>query len=216
MDVCGRTVGAVEIFRDASSDMALESAYRSARELAQKDPLTGLANRRSLASFVTEQLILFRHSGRRFSAIMVDLDHFKKVNDGLGHSAGDRVLAQIAQVLLESSREIDLAGRYGGDEFVLVLPNTSLEQAATIAERIRAELRSTNRVVPIGIPEVTASFGVAESCSGDDWDSLIARADAALYEAKQHGRNRAHVSRLRPSPSIEPARDPDSGPCPHH
>ena len=97
----GRTVGAVEIFRDAGSDLALESAYSSARELAQKDPLTGLANRRSLTSFVSEQLMLFCRSGRRFSVIMVDLDHFKAVNDTFGHTAGDRVLAEIAQVLLE-------------------------------------------------------------------------------------------------------------------
>ena len=107
----GRTIGAVEVFRDAGSELALESAYRSARELAQKDPLTGLANRRSLASFVTEQLTLFCRSGRKFSVILVDLDHFKEVNDGFGHSAGDRVLAEVAQVLLKSSRELDLVGR---------------------------------------------------------------------------------------------------------
>lgn len=194
MDERGRTVGAVEIFRDAGSDLALESAYRSARELAQKDPLTGLANRRSFSSFVSEQLILFCRSGRRFSVIMVDLDHFKAVNDIYGHSAGDRVLAEVAQVLLESSREIDLAGRYGGEEFVVVLPNTSLEQAATIAERIRAEIQGRKCWAVIGLPALTASLGVADSCPGDDWDSLISRADAALYEAKQHGRNRAHVS----------------------
>ena len=114
MDERGRTIGAVEIFRDAGSDLALESAYSSARELAQKDPLTGLANRRSLASFVSEQLMLFCRSGRRFSVIMVDLDHFKAVNDTFGHTAGDRVLAEVAQVLLESSREMDLAGRMAG------------------------------------------------------------------------------------------------------
>jgi diguanylate cyclase (GGDEF)-like protein/PAS domain S-box-containing protein len=206
MDERGRTIGAVEIFRDAGSDLALESAYRSARELAQKDPLTGLANRRSLASFVSEQLMLFCRSGRRFSVIMVDLDHFKAVNDTFGHTAGDRVLAEVAQVLLESSREMDLAGRYGGEEFVVVLPNTSLEQAASIAERIRAEIQGRNWGAEIGIPALTASLGVADSCPGDDWDSLISRADAALYDAKQHGRNRAHVARHRRQ--TEPGRDP--------
>src|SRR5208337_283629 len=206
MDDRGRTVGAVEIFRDASSDLALESAYSSARELAQKDPLTGLANRRSLASFVSEQLMLFWRSGRRFSVIMVDLDHFKAINNRFGHTAGDRVLAEIAQVLLESSREMDLAGRYGGEEFVVVLPNTSLEQAASIAERIRAEIQGRNWGAEIGIPALTASLGVADPRPGDDWDSLISRADAALYDAKQHGRNRAHVARHRRQ--TEPGRDP--------
>ena len=206
MDERGRTIGAVEVFRDAGSDLALESAYSSARDLAQKDPLTGLANRRSLASFVSEQLMLFCRSGRRFSVIMVDLDHFKAVNDRFGHTAGDRVLAEVAQVLLESSREMDLAGRYGGEEFVVVLPNTSLEQAASIAERIRAEIQGRNWGAEIGIPALTASLGVADPCPGDDWDSLISRADAALYDAKQHGRNRAHVARHRRQ--TEPGRDP--------
>ena len=206
IDERGRTIGAVEIFRDAGSDLALESAYSSARELAQKDPLTGLANRRSLASFVSEQLMLFCRSGRRFSVIMVDLDHFKAVNDRFGHTAGDRVLAEIAHVLLESSREMDLAGRDGGDEFAVVLPNTSLEQAATIAGRIRAGIQDRNWGASIGISALTGSLEVADSCPGDDWDSLISRADATLYDAKQHGRNRAHVSRHRPK--NEPGRDP--------
>ena len=213
MDERGRSVGAVEIFRDASLDVALESAYCSARELAQKDPLTGLANRRSLTSFVTEQLLLFSHSGRRFSIIMVDLDRFKAVNDSFGHSAGDRVLAEVSDVLLESSRKMDLAGRHGGEEFMVVLPNTSLEQAATIAERIRAEIEGRNWGASIGISALTASLGVAASCPGDDWDSLISRADAALYEAKEHGRNRVYVSRHRPE--IEPCRDPVQGST-HH
>jgi diguanylate cyclase (GGDEF)-like protein/PAS domain S-box-containing protein len=195
MDERGRTIGAVEIFRDAGSDLALESAYRSARELAQKDPLTGLANRRSLSSFVSEQLELFRRSGRRFSVFMVDLDHFKAVNDTRGHATGDRVLAEIARVLLESSREMDLVGRYGGEEFVVVLPNTSLDQAAAIAERVRAELGCRQCGAAPGIPAITASIGVADSCPGDDWESLISRVDAALYEAKQQGRNRVQVSR---------------------
>ncbi len=209
MDERGRTIGAVEIFRDAGPDLALESAYRSARELAHKDPLTGLANRRSLSAFVSEQLALFCRSGRWFSVIMVDLDHFKAVNDTCGHSTGDRVLAKVAQVLLKSNREMDLAGRFGGEEFMVVLPNTSLDQAATIAERIRAQIEGRNCGAAPGIPAITASFGVADSCRGDDWESLISRADAALYEAKQQGRTRVHVARHRPN--IESRKDSVQG-----
>jgi len=196
-DARGHTIGAVEIFRDAGSDLALESAYRSARELAHKDPLTGLANRRSLTAFVSEQLALFSRSGRRFSIIMVDVDHFKAVNDTFGHSTGDRALAEVAQILLESSREMDLTGRFGGDEFVVVLPNTSLEHATKFAERIRGKIEGKHREATIGLPALTASLGVANSCPGDDWESLVSRVDVALYEAKQQGRNRVHVSRQR-------------------
>ena len=99
-----------------------------------------------------------------------------------------------------------MPGADGGEEFVVVLPNTSLEQAASIAERIRAEIQGRNWGAEIGIPALTASLGVADPCPGDDWDSLISRADAALYDAKQHGRNRAHVARHRRQ--TEPGRDP--------
>lgn len=188
-DDCGRVVGAVEIFRDAGVDLALESAYRSARELAERDPLTGLANRHSLTAFVTEQVMLCRHSGRRFSVIMVDLDHFKEINDSLGHPAGDTVLVGIARLLLSACRDTDLAGHYGGDEFLVLLPNTGLDFATAIAERIRAGIMDSSRSGNASLPGLSASIGVAETTPADSWDSLIARADAALYRAKHQGRN---------------------------
>ena len=194
MDERGRILGAVEIFRDAGGDLALESAYRSARELARKDPLTGLANRRFLSSFLAEQLLLYSRSGRRFSLIMIDIDHFKSVNDRFGHQVGDQALAEVARVLLRSSRGMDLAARYGGEEFAIVLPCTPLEHAAVIAERIRAQIEGLNWAEEIGLPALTASLGIAESAHGEDSDALIARADAALYEAKLRGRNHIHVS----------------------
>jgi diguanylate cyclase (GGDEF)-like protein/PAS domain S-box-containing protein len=194
LDDRGRLVGAVEVFRDARAVLALESAYRSARELSEKDALTGLANRRSLASFVAEQLALCRRSGRRFSLMMLDLDHFKRVNDTLGHAAGDQVLAAVATILLDSCREMDLAARYGGEEFTIVLPGATVDRATAIAERVR-NLISERLFRPArGSLRLSVSIGVAESVPGDDWDSLISRADGALYVAKLEGRNRVHVS----------------------
>jgi diguanylate cyclase (GGDEF)-like protein/PAS domain S-box-containing protein len=195
LDAEGRIVGAVEVFRDARAEIALESAYRSAREMAEKDALTGLANRRSLASFVAAQLSLLTQSGRRFSLMMLDLDHFKRINDTLGHAAGDQVLAEVARILLDSCREMDLAARYGGEEFTIVLPNTTVDQAVTIAERIRTQIQERCFDAARGSIKLSISIGAAEACPGDDWESLLSRTDAALYVAKLEGRNRVHVSR---------------------
>jgi diguanylate cyclase (GGDEF)-like protein/PAS domain S-box-containing protein len=198
LDERGRLLGAVEVFRDAGADVALESAYRSAREQAQKDPLTGLANRRSLTAFVTEQLALSGRSGRRFSLMMLDLDHFKAVNDRLGHAAGDQVLTEVARILNDSCREIDLAARYGGEEFTIVLPATTTEQARSIAERIRAQVQercfAADSTAGPPAHALTLSIGIAEAGPEDDLTSLISRADAALYVAKLEGRNRVQVS----------------------
>ncbi|MFO0889671.1 MAG: diguanylate cyclase [Isosphaeraceae bacterium] len=197
-DEGGRIVGAVEVFRDAGAELALESAYRSAREMAARDSLTGLANRRCLTAFVSEQLALGSRSDRRFSLILLDVDRFKEINDELGHGAGDRVLAAIGRAILASCRETDLAGRYGGDEFAIILPGTTLDRASGIAERMRAEIAAWCGGEVAGHPAVTASLGLAESLPDDTWDTMLARADAALYEAKRRGRNRVAVSGLHP------------------
>ncbi len=205
LDERGRLLGVVEVFRDAGADVALESAYRSAREQAQKDALTGLANRRSLTAFVTQQLALLGRSARRFSLMMLDLDHFKSINDRLGHAVGDGVLIAVARILRDSCREIDLAARYGGEEFTIVLPATTTEQARAIAERIRTQVQERRFAIdasPEPSPQtLTLSIGIAEAGAGDDWSSLISRADAALYVAKLEGRNRVHAS--RPGGAIE-------------
>jgi diguanylate cyclase (GGDEF)-like protein len=131
--------------------------------------------------------------------MMLDLDHFKAVNDRLGHAAGDQVLMEVARILNDSCREIDLAARYGGEEFTIVLPATTTEQARLIAERIRAQVQERRFAAdPTAGPTthaLTLSIGIAEAGLEDDLTSLISRADAALYVAKLGGRNRVHVSR---------------------
>ena len=151
-------------------------------ELSLKDALTGLWNRRQLYLFIDQLQSRADRSGEGFSLILMDLDHFKEYNDSHGHNAGDELLVSVAEVIREASREEDLPVRYGGEEFLLVLPRAGLQQAAQVAERIRHALeQKTGCSLSAGI----AVYGLQES-----FDKLIAKADKALYLAKSQGRNR--------------------------
>ena len=152
------------------------------------DPLTGIGNRRRLEQALEQELSRARRSGRTLSAFIADLDHFKSVNDTYGHESGDKVLAAFGEVLRRRIRAGDTAARFGGEEFVVLMPETDLANAALIAERIRAALAEC-LIAPLPEP-VTASFGVAELVACEPARSLLARADKALYEAKHTGRNR--------------------------
>ena len=138
-------------------------------------------------------------SGLRYSApaclMILDLDYFKTVNDRLGHMAGDSVLKELATLMSETVRDVDVVGRYGGEEFAIVLPHTSIRQAHTLAERLRSQIENHAFVVEDGIVRLTTSIGIADVCnpaiaSVDDW---VNAADSALYEAKAQGRNRVVV-----------------------
>jgi diguanylate cyclase len=156
-------------------------------ELAITDPLTGAFNRRQMESRLAESIAIARRGGRPASALLIDIDHFKRVNDELGHEAGDDVLKGLVRLVKDRSRQIDLMFRMGGEEFVLLLPATGEAEAARLAE----ELRATIAAAPLlGSHAVTVSIGVAELRVDDDRDSWIKRADDALYAAKNGGRNR--------------------------
>jgi diguanylate cyclase (GGDEF)-like protein len=158
-------------------------------ELLREDSLTGLANRRRLDEVLELEAAHARRYGTPLSAIMLDLDHFKQVNDEFGHPAGDAVLKAAAAVFAEGVRATDLAGRWGGEEFLIVLPHVRKSDAAVLAERLRGGLERAE-LPAIGRP-MTASFGVAEWRHGGDSEAeLVARADAAMYVAKRRGRNR--------------------------
>lgn len=165
------------------------------RELSVHDPLTGLYNRRYLEETLCRELILAERSGQPVSLILADLDYFKAVNDTHGHLAGDEVLRVFGALLKRNARGSDIYCRYGGEEFLLVLPGMAQGGAIERAERLRAAMAAT----PVGyatflIP-VSASFGVATfPRDGRSGDELIAAADCALYAAKAAGRNRVHVS----------------------
>ena len=165
-----------------------------ARRDAARDPLTGLANRRMAGERLAANLAHAQRCDEPLSVAMLDLDHFKRVNDEHGHATGDLVLAAVAQVLHEELRGADLGARYGGEEFLAILPGTDAGQARNVVERIRARVASLAVQGPRGPLHVTASLGVATLLPGESRDALLARADAALYRAKAEGRDRCVVA----------------------
>jgi diguanylate cyclase (GGDEF)-like protein len=161
------------------------------RRLALTDALTGLANRPAIAAQGQALAISGRRRGLPLSAIAIDVDHFKTVNDTFGHSAGDKVLASLAMLMQEMIRiDLDVAGRLGGEEFVIILPRLDLEGAAEVAERMRAAFADHRIETEAATIGVTASFGVAEYREGEEFEELLARCDEALYRAKREGRDR--------------------------
>ncbi|WP_243362715.1 GGDEF domain-containing protein [Fundidesulfovibrio terrae] len=176
-------------FRNLTGKLAASMA--KLEDMAVTDQLTGLSNRRRLMDEGSKIMALCRRGGRPCSALMLDLDHFKAVNDTYGHAAGDAVLAHVAGVLRREVRESDVLARYGGEEFAVLAPDCDLEMLLHLAERLRAAVEEN--LVDIGTQPlaVTVSIGAA-AASGDDRDlaTVLARADKALYAAKTGGRNR--------------------------
>lgn len=173
----------------------LRSSFQASLEMAVTDQLTGLYNRRYLASHMSAMFDRARWSGRPLSVMILDIDHFKQVNDNYGHDVGDRVIQQFAGRISNAVRGIDLACRYGGEEFLIAMPDTEMSFATVVAERLRQEIASDKFVSEeIGKElEITVSIGLASTENGPEEDSpqkLIKRADDALYVAKTGGRNR--------------------------
>lgn len=164
------------------------------RELASKDPLTGALNARGYYAICDQMIHVSQRNGQSFAVLFVDLDHFKSINDTHGHAAGDEVLRVVSRVLQEQTRTSDLVGRIGGEEFSVFLPNTDREGAASLAETLRLAIElSCPQVEEINL-RVTASIGVADSSGpAKDMHTIQQHADAAMYEAKQGGRNRVSV-----------------------
>jgi len=179
--------------------IALENArlFGEVQRLAITDGLTGTYNRRHFFELAEHELNRASRFGHPVSAIMLDVDHFKQVNDTYGHAAGDQVLRVLAERCGESIRGIDILGRYGGEEFAIILPATDLLGAQNTAERLRRCISDVPVLTDRGDLAITISLGVASNAQDDDGDvaSLLNRADAAMYAAKQAGRNRGAVNR---------------------
>jgi len=174
----------------------LEAKNQMLEELALTYPLTGLPNRRAIEEWATRQLSGAARYGFSFLVVLVDLDHFKAVNDTHGHDAGDTVLKKFSELLKANSRRSDICGRIGGEEFLFILTHTTKENANVVIERIRTQLEATKFDFAGGSLTVTASFGVAgfEGTQAADFNRLVSQADAALYLAKRTGRNRIEIA----------------------
>jgi diguanylate cyclase (GGDEF)-like protein len=176
---------------NASLQDKVAERTRELERMATTDILTGLANRRRIDAVIAAEGQRAERFGNSLSVIIVDVDHFKSVNDNHGHQVGDLVLAKVSAILAHGVRSIDVAGRWGGEEFVVVCANTELAGALLVAERLRRSVETTE--IPV-VGSKTCSIGVAQLRPGESTDSMIARADAALYRAKQDGRNRVEAA----------------------
>jgi diguanylate cyclase (GGDEF)-like protein len=168
---------------------------RRIAQIAATDELTGAFNRRRIVEIGKEAFGAFRTMGAPVAVALVDLDHFKSINDRYGHSVGDTALRIVAETLKKNLREADRLGRYGGEEFAVVLPHATAAEAAAVAERLRAAIAALPRDI-LGIDgALTLSVGVAIAAANDaDFDAIVVRADRALYRAKENGRNRVEIA----------------------
>lgn len=188
----GVVIGAVEVFSDATGEVEVEQLNEDLQRLIRIDPLTQIPNRRAMMEALEREYQRFERYGTPFSVVFADIDHFKRINDTCGHLVGDRALQWFSRHLVRNLRRADLVGRYGGEEFVILLTATRAESANRIAEQLRSTLAG------LSFPEtgnaITASFGVATIGPEETVESLLNRADGALYRAKKEGRNRVMVA----------------------
>jgi two-component system cell cycle response regulator len=190
------------VARELGGPLRMTALMDESQRLATTDPLTGLSNRRALANALRVEIAHARRHGSPLSIALLDVDHFKMVNDVHGHPAGDQVLAAIGQLLRRELRSPDVPARWGGEEFVVILRHTDAAGSVVASERIRKAIEEL--VVCVGdtkIP-ITASIGATEFSPSDTLELLVDRADRAMYRAKTGGRNRVE---LEPRPSLEPA-----------
>ena len=172
------------------SGVKLKEAYKRIEELAELDELTGAFNRRCIMRMMDEEIARARRSGSPCSVALIDLDWFKRINDAHGHPTGDEVLRTFAITMFANIRSVDRFGRYGGEEFLLVLPDMATDHGVRILDRLRAIVADLDWSAFSAGMKVTISAGVATLKPGETADTLLARADSALYAAKARGRNR--------------------------
>ncbi len=192
----------------------LLSAREALREQATKDSLTHLWNRSAIYDLLCRELSRAEREGTTVGVVMVDLDHFKSVNDNHGHFAGDAVLCESARRMQSTIRQYDAIGRYGGEEFLVMLPGCDEQGSFNLAERMRKQLSQAQMSLTENAINVTASFGATVAVPGQIWtpESLIRKADEALYLAKRLGRNRVEVLPIESPPSAAIVSQPETEP----
>lgn len=189
----GGTMVVGAVIRDATKWVRQQSELR---DQAERDPLTGLYNRRAFEMLAASAVESAHRSGQPLCVLMGDIDHFKSVNDRFGHATGDEVIRVVADLLSAQSRSSDIACRWGGEEYVILLSNSTVAAARTAAERWRQSIEGhkIDAPLPDGPFSVTISIGISTLAGrDDDIEALVARADAALYRCKQNGRNRVEL-----------------------
>ncbi|WP_030128749.1 GGDEF domain-containing protein [Pseudomonas sp. QTF5] len=164
--------------------------YRAATQSALRDPLTDTGNRIAMDQTLHREIEMSRRHSQPLSLLMLDIDHFKRINDTYGHSAGDDVLKAVAASIKNQLRNVDMVFRFGGEEFLILLSNTSREAAAMVGERLRFAAQAQDYVAEGKMIELTVSIGCSTLLPGESAESLLRRADSALYVAKREGRNR--------------------------
>lgn len=190
LDGAGNIVGGLETFHDDSPLQAAIEELKDLKQLSSICPLTGVGNRGWSETMILQRLAEAQRNHTRIGLLFVDVDHFKRVNDTYGHAIGDVVLKMVARTLKNALRSYDYIGRWGGEEFVIVLPGLKPLELGAMAERLRALVEQSSRQVSEDKLCVTVSIGAVLSCDSDTLQSIVTRADHLMYESKSHGRNR--------------------------
>ena len=181
--------------REAAQNRFLQSTNDSLRRMLISDPLTGLSNRRHILDFLNQEIARAQRTGRPFCVLMVDLDHFKSINDSLGHQVGDQALILLAEWLSKGVRRMDKVGRYGGEEFLIIITECILADGIKIAEKLCKTVESRSNIEPFAAKGgFTMSVGVCQFQLGMKMEDIIYGADQAMYSAKNAGRNRVEVA----------------------
>lgn len=180
-----------DLYMEFFLDSYISDIIRQLRFLADIDSLTGFYNRRKIEEILQGEMARSKRYGDPLSVIFIDIDNFKHINDTFGHRKGDEVLRKVADLIRREIRKTDSVGRFGGEEFVIVLPETDPERAVRVAERIRERIERED----FGVGEVTVSVGVTGLKGEDDYGSLFVRMDRAMYLAKKKGKNRVEILR---------------------
>lgn len=173
-----------------AAEMELAEAYRKLEILSRTDPLTNLSNRRALLDSLNHEKFRYERNHETFSIIICDIDNYKFINDNFGHNAGDFVLKEISEIMVKKLRKQDFVGRWGGDEFLMILPQTSVEGARFLANNIREKVDNNVFEYKDFKIKITMSFGVAEFKDSYNIHDCIRSADEALYKAKEQGKNK--------------------------
>ncbi|HKQ47394.1 MAG TPA: sensor domain-containing diguanylate cyclase [Phycisphaerae bacterium] len=204
LDGQGRIIGAVETFRDVSTHQAELERLRELEQLVFIDELTGVANRRFLEASLRARLAEVRRGDLRFGFLMIDLDHFKRINDRFGHQIGDSILKVVAATLSGVSRPFDLVARWGGEEFVVIITKVAPEHLELVANRLRILVAHSGLKTRGNPLSVTISIGATIVALDDDLESLMGRTDKLLYAAKNAGRNRVVTDCVQTSTTMTP------------